>query len=257
MQTGPAQVGVHQQDALAVLRKDNRQIKDGGGFAFARATADHGQAVGPILLARKQDVRAQHPVSFGMRTFGPFLDQGTHILRDDTQHRRLQRALDIVNCLHAGIEVFDEEGQTNADDQSHNNSQRDVERKIGADRFAPRFGRVGDLHDGAFRQSQVHRLLQNAQTHRLANPLQIVQFAFGLIIRAIGGGFFGVVLFGGHDTLGQAIQLRLARGHPGFQAGQDAIHAFIDLVVEFGLHGGDRLEFRVLDAERLFQLGKG
>ena len=32
-----AQVGIHHKDALSVLGEDDRQIKERGGFAFARA----------------------------------------------------------------------------------------------------------------------------------------------------------------------------------------------------------------------------
>jgi trans-aconitate methyltransferase len=47
-----------------------------------------------------------------VRTFGPFFEKITNVLRNDAQHRRLQRALDVVNGLDAGIEILDEECQS-------------------------------------------------------------------------------------------------------------------------------------------------
>ena len=130
MQSGTAQVGVHHQHALAALGEDRGQVEHGGGFAFARARADDGHGVELVVLAREQEVRAQHTVGLGVRAFAALIHQQAHILRDDAQHGALQRALDVVNRLDAGIEVLDEEGQPDTDDQPDNDAQRDVQRLV-------------------------------------------------------------------------------------------------------------------------------
>ena len=127
VQRRAAQVGVHDQHALAALGKDRGQIEDGGGLAFAGAGADDGDGVELVVLAREQQVGAQHAVGLGVRAFGAFLEQQADVLRNDAQHRRLQRALDVVDGLHAGVEILDEEGQADADHQADDDAQGDVE----------------------------------------------------------------------------------------------------------------------------------
>ena len=74
---GTAQVGIHNQHALAVLGEDRGEIEDGGGFAFAGAGADDGDGVQLVVLAGEQQVGAQHAVGLGVRAFGAFFDAGS------------------------------------------------------------------------------------------------------------------------------------------------------------------------------------
>ncbi len=53
-----------------------------------------------------------------MRTVRAFLQKNANILRNDAQHRGLQGALDIVDRLHARVEILDEECQPDTDDQN-------------------------------------------------------------------------------------------------------------------------------------------
>ena len=120
VQTGPAEVRVHQQDALAVLRKHDGEVENGSRFSFARAAADHRERVGVLAFAGKQHIGAQHAIGLGMGAFRPFLKKRADVLGNDAQHRRLQRTLDVVDRLHAGVEVLNEKRQSNADDQADN-----------------------------------------------------------------------------------------------------------------------------------------
>ena len=90
VQRRPAQVRVHDHDALAVLGEHGGEVEDGGGFAFAGAGADDGDGVELVVFAREQEVGAQDAVGFRVRALRAFIDQRTDVLRDDPQHRRLR-----------------------------------------------------------------------------------------------------------------------------------------------------------------------
>ena len=48
-----------------------------------------------------------------------------------------KRAFHIVNGFHAGVQIFNEEGQANTDHQSDDNAQDDVQRLVGQTGFLP------------------------------------------------------------------------------------------------------------------------
>ena len=51
-----------------------------------------------------------------MGTIHPFVEQNADLLRNNRQHWAFQSAFDIINGFDTGIQVFDEEGQADADD---------------------------------------------------------------------------------------------------------------------------------------------
>ena len=67
MEGGPAKVRVHNQHALAALGKDRGEVEDGGGFAFARTSADNGDGIEFVVLA-------QNAISLGVRAFRAFIN---------------------------------------------------------------------------------------------------------------------------------------------------------------------------------------
>jgi len=128
-----------------------------------------------------------------MRTVRSLIHQGTDILRNDSQHRRLQRAFHIVDGLDARIQIFDEERQTDADGQADHDSQRDVHRLVWPDRAQPGLRRIDHVHDSGLGNRCVNAFLDNAQPKTFPHNLRIFQIALGLEIRTAGNGS-GVVI---------------------------------------------------------------
>ena len=86
-----------------------------------------------------------------MLAFGAFVKKIADILRDDPQHRRLERAFDVVNRLHAGVEILNKEGEADAHEQTKHQAKTDVDGLVWFDRRLAGFGGVGNLHHGIFR----------------------------------------------------------------------------------------------------------
>ena len=63
-----------------------------------------------------------------MRTVGPFVHKRADILRNNAEDRRLQRTFYVIDGLDAGVEVFDEECQADAHEQTDDNANTDIER---------------------------------------------------------------------------------------------------------------------------------
>src|SRR2546430_3864466 len=101
-------------------------MKIWGCLPFPGPAADHCEAVGVLAFARKQNVRAEHPISLRMRTLRALQDKRTDILWNDAQHRRLQSPFHIVNRLHARVEILNEKRETDAHNQSHDDSECNV-----------------------------------------------------------------------------------------------------------------------------------
>ena len=122
--------------------------------------------------------RAQHAISFGVRTFRAFLDERADILRNDAEHRRLQRAFHVVDGLHAGIEVFDEERQADANRQTKYNAQSDIQSLVRSNRTQARFSPVDDLDDAGLRKSQFNLFLGDAHVELFLDLKQILELTF-------------------------------------------------------------------------------
>ena len=134
VQCRTAEVGIDHQHPLSTLRKNGGKVANGGGLAFAGAGADHGHRIELVVLAGEQQVRAQHAIRFAVRTFGALFQEVADVLGDDSQHWRLQGALDVVDGLDAGIEIFNEECEADTDDEADNDAERDIQRFVGTDR---------------------------------------------------------------------------------------------------------------------------
>jgi len=96
-----------------------------------RAGADDDNGVELFVLAREQDVGAQHAVGLGVLAFGAFVQQVADVLRDDAEHRRLECTFHLFNCFDAGIQILNEESQTNAHNQTDDDAENDVQGLFG------------------------------------------------------------------------------------------------------------------------------
>ena len=76
----PAQVGIHQQHAAALLGQDDATINRRGGFAFLRQGAGHQNDLRRRAQRRKQNGSTQRPVGFRDLRFGMRMSDHLHPL---------------------------------------------------------------------------------------------------------------------------------------------------------------------------------
>ena len=163
-----------------------------------------------------------------MRAFGALLKQVADILRNDAQYGRLQCPFNVINGFHARIKIFDEKRQTNANHQADNDSQRNIERLVGAHRTKAGLGPVNDFHHGGLGHDHLHVLLGHAQVENLPEPFDSVKIGFGHVIRTAFLSDLSILELGLlqsvfrfiHDGL-QAFDASLHRRH-------DAAHPVVD-----------------------------
>ena len=225
-----AQVRIHDHHALAGLGEDGGEIQGGGGFAFAHAGADDDDAVELVVLAGEQEVSAQDPVGLGMLAVRPFIQQITDILRNDAQHRRLERAFHLVNGLNAGVQIFNEEGQTDADHQADDHAQNDVQRFVRADGVFARFGPAHNFHHGGLGNLHIKFFGFNLGGQQPVKIQHVFQLAFCLPIRLASRGVVQVFLFCLIHRVGQRIQRGLLGLHLVVQARHDAADPVINFI---------------------------
>ena len=245
MQRRPAQVGVDDQHALTALRKDGRQVEHGGGLAFARPRADDRHRVELLVLAREQEVRAQDTVGFGVWTFGAFVEQNAHVLRDDSQHRRSQRPLDIVDRLHARIEILDEEGQPDADHQTHDDSQRDIHSFVGCEGPHSRHRPLQNFDHGCLGQVQLRFLCCHFVIDDQAQTLDLLQPSLGLKIRPALSGFLDILRLRLFHLVLQVSQAFLKRTHFGVETGNESLDTLLYFDLQVIDLGDDLHDLRV------------
>ena len=177
-----------------------------------------------------------------MRTLRALQDKRTDVLWNDAQHRRLQSAFHIVNRLHAGVEILNEKCETDSHNQSHDDSQGNVQFEARADRFPTWLSLVGDFHNGSFWQRRVHGFLQNPQMHRVAKLCQIVQPAFCFEIGPVLFRHECVVRPGVVNRACQAVQMQPEGIDLQLQSRQHAFNPLVDVRIQVRLHCGHSLE---------------
>ena len=146
-----------------------------------------------------------------MRTFRPVIHQQSNILGNDAQDWRLQGTLDIINRFHAGIQVFDEEGQAHADNQSDNDAQSDIQGFVGANRARTGHCSIDDADHRGLGQGGINVLGSNLEGKDLTETQQLLEVMFGIPVRAAGFGIGDVIGGGLIDFFLQAGQ-PIARG---------------------------------------------
>src|SRR6185503_16663072 len=129
-----------------------------------------------------------------MGTVGSLIHERTDVLWDDAQHWGPQRAFDVVNSLHAGIEILDEEGEANAHEQADHNANTDIKR------FSWRRGSlsllrgVNDADNAGLGNGSVNFFLDDFQLEAFANELKAFKVAFCLPVRTAFNSLFDVVI---------------------------------------------------------------
>src|ERR1017187_10328581 len=209
----------------------------------AGAGADDDDGVELFILAGEEQIRAQHPVGFRVLAFGAFFDQVADVLRNDAQHWRLERAFDIVNRLHTGVEIFDEEGQTDAHDEAKDQPQDNVDGLVGLDRRLARLRRVGDLHHGVFRQFKVKLLRFQLGIKQFVHSQLGIEIPFLIVVRLVLLGLLLVGELGGLHRFSHRVQFGFLGVPLAFQTGHDADDAVVNFAVQLvhqRLHPGDQ-----------------
>jgi len=117
-----------------------------------------------------------------VRAFGSFVHQQAHVLRDNAQHRALQRSLYIVNRFYAGIQIFNKERQPDPHYQADDDAQSDIKRLVGTHRSQTGHRAVHHFNHQGFGQFHVNLFKGNFRIEHLAEALQFLQCALGFKI---------------------------------------------------------------------------
>ena len=164
-----------------------------------------------------------------------------NIFGHDGQHGHLEEVLHVLHRLHAGIEIFEEECQADAENQSDDDRERHVEQDF-------RFGRSGGRLRFFPNARRTHR---HAALHGLGRETQFGGFEdfFGLDVIVFGApvfraarlgftllqaGFLEVFLHFGHGALGN-----LQVGHERAPDAVDLLGQLLFVGGFFGLQGKD------------------
>ena len=94
----------------------------------------------------------------------------------------MEGALDIVDGLDAGVEVLDEEGQTDTHHQADDNAQGDVQRFVGTHRFRSGLRTIDNRDHDSLGQGFVHALRFDLVFQDGAEPDEILELALGIEI---------------------------------------------------------------------------
>ena len=154
---GPAQVGVHDEGGISPLRADEREIRDGGGFSFARSAADERDRVRLRIRPIELDVRSQNSIRFGIRRVAFGFVKQVDVLWNDRENRNAEETLDVVHRLHAGVEILNEKGEADSDDKTDQRAKREIQSNSWPRRINRRLGDLFDA-DCEARHRQLHCL---------------------------------------------------------------------------------------------------
>ena len=135
VQAGPAQIRIDEQHIVAPLSADEGEIGEGGGFAFTRAAADDGDAVGVGVFAIELEVGAQDSVGLGIWGEATGAVQPADVTRDHGKDGYAQVAFDIVKAAHGGVEGFETEGEADAKHEAKETAEGEVDDGVGFGRF--------------------------------------------------------------------------------------------------------------------------
>ena len=112
------------------------------------------------ILAVELDVRAQDPVGFRVRTHAALLVEHADVLRNHGQHRHLQVALHVLQALHRGIEVLQEERDADAENQADHRTERQIQGHVRTDRHLRQGGFL--VHDDRLSRTLVYLVGRSA-----------------------------------------------------------------------------------------------
>src|SRR5256714_11299044 len=133
--------------------------------------------------------------------------QQIDVLRNDCQHWNAKKTFDVVHGLYAGIEIFDEEGEPDSDDEADQSAEREIQSNSRTRRITWRFGNLF-YADREARHGHFHRLALRTGAHAIEQRLF-------LDVRVFRSGIVGAQIFGlellSVDLL-QALAQFVARG---------------------------------------------
>ena len=124
---GTAEVTVDHERVVTALSANVGEVDQRGGFPLAGPAGHDRDGVGVRAFSIEFDVRSQNPVGFGVRAEAALLVQDADVLRNDREDGHAEVALDVIERLDAGIEVFEEECEPDAEDESDDRAEAQLE----------------------------------------------------------------------------------------------------------------------------------
>ena len=249
MEARTTKVGVHDENSIAVLGKDGRQIEDSRGLALT-GTAGHDGHRAPIgVLTGEQNIGPQDSISLSMRAISSLRHEGSNILGNYPEHRGLQRLLHVIDGLHRCVEVFDEEGQTNAKDQTEDHADGDVNRLLRPNRVGAGKGFIDGLNGRGAAEISVDVFLRDTNLDAVANAPGALKLVALNDVRPEPLGILGI-LFDGFLEVGLLIFHRCLLGlQSGTHAAKDTLDCRVQLLIELGDLQGPFNDLRMIGAE--------
>ena len=184
-----------------------------------------------------------------MRAISSLRHQGSDILGNYPEHRRLQRLLYVIDGLHRCVEVFDEEGQTNSKDQPEDHADSDVDSLLRPDRVGAGKGFVDGLNGRGAAEVSVDVFLGDANLDTVANATGALEFVALDDVRPEPLGVLGI-LFDGLLKVGLLVFHRCLLGlQSGTHAAEDTLDCRVQLLIELGDLQGPFDDLRIIGAE--------
>jgi capsular exopolysaccharide synthesis family protein len=162
VQRRAAQVGVHCQHLRPVVRQGGREVRDRRRLALAGIRARYHDGATGRLRRREDQVRAQHAVGVGHRGTRAARDRdrvrprrrtALHLdLGDHSEERQAEVLLHVVGCLERVVEVLEEEGEADAEEEPEDERHLVGPGPVGDDRAS---GSLGLLDDADVRRLQL------------------------------------------------------------------------------------------------------
>ena len=126
-------VGVDQQDSFAAFRTHPCGVEGVERLAFAGGRGGEDDNFSVSKRARVLEVHAKHTVHLIMGEPGTRVVERAELLGDNADDVRLQIALDVLGRFDCRVEIFDEEGEHDSEEETGDNRERDVEGEVRGD----------------------------------------------------------------------------------------------------------------------------
>src|SRR5215467_2417724 len=131
-----AKIGVHDERGVPGLGASKGQISDGSGFAFTWTATDHRERVCTLASTIKFNIGPQNPIGLCIRRIAKTFVQEIDVLRNNRQDWHPEQIFDVLHRFHARVEIFKEERESDADQESDQSAEGEIE-------LDPRSGWVG------------------------------------------------------------------------------------------------------------------
>ena len=183
---GAAKVGIDYQSGVAAFGKGVGKVVEGGGFALAGAAADECDGACGGGFAVELNVRAHDPVGLGIGVVIAGADEQADVLGNDGEHGNAEKGFQFLHRFHAGVEVFDEEGEADSEADSNDHAKDHVEKNAG---MGGKFRRLGALPDDSWilRHGALHGLGGEPHFGGLEDALGIYVIVLGFVVTSRAG----------------------------------------------------------------------